>query len=56
MKNGVFTYYQMIGWGSYTNFEEDAAYAVQQMQTWASTYHIQVDPFYADQFAGPMTP
>jgi len=58
MKNGVFTYYQMAGWDNYNynNFEEDASYAVQQMKTWASTYHIQVDPFYADQFAGPMTP
>ena len=56
MKNGVFTYYQMIGWSIYDNFEEDAAYAVQYMQTWASTYHVRVDPFYVDQFAGSMTP
>jgi hypothetical protein len=56
MQNGVFTYYQMQGWNLYNNFEENAAYAVQQMKNWASTYHIQVDPFYVDQFAGSMTP
>ena len=56
MKNGVFTYYQMIGWGIYDNFEEDAAYAVQYMKAWASTYHVRVDPFYVDRFAGAMTP
>jgi hypothetical protein len=56
MKNGVFTYYQMVGWGSYDNFEEDAAYAVQYMKTWASQYHVRVDPFYKDSFTGPMIP
>jgi hypothetical protein len=56
MKNGVFTYYQMIGLGIYDNFEEDAAYAVQYMQAWASTYHVRVDPFYKDSFSGAMTP
>ena len=30
MKMGVFTYYQMEGWNYYTNFEDDAAYAVQK--------------------------
>ena len=55
MKNGVFTYYQMEGWSSYDNFEEDAAYAVQQMKNWAPPY-IKVDPFYTDNYAGPMTP
>ena len=56
MKNGVYTYYQMVGWSIYDNFEEDAAYAIQHMQTWASTYHVIVDPFYVDQYAGSMTP
>jgi len=36
MKNGVFTYYQMLGWSLYNNFEEDAGYAVQYMKAWAS--------------------
>ena len=56
MKNGVFTYYQMVGWGLYDTFEEDAAYAVQYMKTWAATYHIRVDPFIKDSFAGAMIP
>ncbi len=56
MKNGVFTYYQMLGWNSLEYFEEDAAYAVQYMKSWASTYHVRVDPFYADQFAASMAP
>ena len=55
MKNGVFTYYQIEGWDFYDNFEEDSAYAVQQMKDWAPRY-IKVDPFYVDQFAGTMTP
>ena len=57
MENGVFTYYQMEGWDIYDNFEDDAAYAVQGMQDWASQYiGISIDPFYVDQFAGPMLP
>jgi hypothetical protein len=55
MENGVFTYYQMEGWDIYDNFEEDAAYAVQQMKDWAPRF-IKVDPFYVDQFSGPMLP
>jgi hypothetical protein len=55
MKNGVFTYYQMEGWDIYSNFEEDAAYAVQHMKDWAPRF-IKVDPFYVDQFAGAMIP
>jgi hypothetical protein len=55
MKNGVFTYYQMEGWTIYDNFEEDAAHAVQEFKNWAPRF-IKVDPFYKDQFAGPMLP
>lgn len=55
MQNGVFTYYQMEGWGIYDNFEENAAYAVQGMKDWAPRF-IKVDPFYSDQFSGPMLP
>ena len=56
MQNGVFTYYQIVGWGSYNNFEDDATYAVQQMINWASQVHVQVDPFLKDNYAGKMTP
>lgn len=56
MKNAVFTYYQMMGWNNYNNFEEDATYAVQYMKAWASQYHVRVDPFYKDSFTGPMIP
>ncbi len=57
MKNGVFTYYQMDGWNHYNNFEDDAAYAVQGMEDWAAQYaNVNVDPFYNDQFSGPMYP
>jgi hypothetical protein len=55
MKNGVFTYYQMEGWTMYDNFEDDANYAVQHMKDWAPRF-IKVDPFYVDQFSGPMLP
>jgi hypothetical protein len=55
MENGVFTYYQMEGWGIYNTFEEDAAYAVQEFKAWAPRY-IKVDPFYVDQFSGSMLP
>ena len=55
MKNGVFTFYQMEGWATYGNFEEDAAYAIQGMKDWAPRY-IKVDPFYTDQYSGPMLP
>jgi len=58
MKNGVFTYYQMIGWDiqGFDNFEDDGAYAVQQFKAWASAYRIKVDPFVQDSFSGDMLP
>ncbi|MEA2053957.1 MAG: caspase family protein [Candidatus Thermoplasmatota archaeon] len=57
MKNGVFTYYQMEGWNTYNNFEDDAAYAVQEMEAWASQYaNVNVDPFYVDKYTGDMIP
>jgi len=55
MQNGVFTYYQMVGWDLYTNFEQDAAYAVQGMKAWAPR-NIKVDPFYVDLYPGAMIP
>lgn len=58
MQNGVFTYYQMVGWYSqnFDNFEDDGAYAVQQMKNWASSVHVQVDPFIQDGYVGNMMP
>lgn len=59
MGNGVFTYYQMDGWDNqhFTNFEDDAAYAVQKMEDWAAGYAgVSVDPFYVDKYTGDMTP
>jgi len=46
-RNGVFTYYQMEGWNSYNNFEEDSNYAVNQMNNWGGN---SVDPFYVDNY------
>jgi len=57
MQNGVFTYYQMEGWNYYISFEDDAAYAVQKMEEWASGYiGMNVDPFYVDSYQGDMLP
>ena len=58
MQNGVFTYYQMDGWDNqnFDNFEDDGAYAVQQMKAWAKNYGIRVDPFVQDSYTGDMTP
>ena len=56
MQNGVFTYYQMEGWNSNSNFEQDSIYAKQGMESWASSKGYIVDPFYIDQFPGSMTP
>ena len=56
MRNGVYTYFQMIGWNSFDNFEGDGAFAVQQMKNWASSVHIPVDPFIQDRYTGNMMP
>jgi len=57
LQNGVFTYYQIVGWNTYNNFEDDAAYAIQGMQNWANQYpSITVDPFFVDNFEGTMVP
>ena len=55
-ENGVFTYYQMDGWDTYNNFEEDGTYAAGKMEDWASGYGYTVDPFVEDNYDGPMTP
>jgi len=56
MQNGVFTYFQMIGWSSFDNFEGDGTFAVQQMKNWASSVHVRVDPFVQDRYTGDMIP
>jgi hypothetical protein len=55
LENGVFTYYQMEGWGTYNNFEQDGNYAVTKMEEWASGSYT-VDPFVKDNYDGFMTP
>jgi hypothetical protein len=57
MKNGVFTYYQMVGFNSqgYTYAEGDASYACTQMTSWAKTNHVTCSPSYSDGYTGNWT-
>jgi hypothetical protein len=55
-ENGVFTYYQMDGWNTYDNFEQDGTYAVGKMEDWASDHGYTVDPFVDDNYDGYMYP
>lgn len=54
MQNGVFTYYQMIGFDqqNYIYVEPDFQYACDQMKLWASIVHVRVAPSYVDSFIG----
>ncbi len=54
MKNGVFTYYQMIGFDQlgYTYLEPDCKYACDQMKIWASKNKVRVAPSYTDSYTG----
>jgi hypothetical protein len=54
MKNGVFTYYQMIGFDqlNYIYAETDAQYACDQMKAWASKNRVKVAPSYTDSYSG----
>jgi hypothetical protein len=54
MQNGVFTYYQMIGFDqqNYIYVEPDFQYACDQMKLWASIVHVRVAPSYVDSFVG----
>ncbi len=54
MKNGVFTYYQMLGFGqlSYVYLEPDCKYACDQMKAWATKYRVRVAPSYTDSYTG----
>lgn len=54
MQNGVFTYYQMVGFDqqNYIYVEPDFQYACDQMKLWASTVHVRVAPSYVDSYVG----
>jgi hypothetical protein len=54
MKNGVFTYYQMIGFDQmgYIYMENDSKYACDQMKLWASANKVRVAPSYTDSYTG----
>ncbi len=56
MANGVFTYYQMLGFSQmgYVYAENDDAYAVQQMIAWAATARVKVAPSYLDSYVGSL--
>lgn len=54
MQNGVFTYYQMVGFDqlNFIYVEPDFQYACDQMKLWASTVHVRVAPSYVDSYVG----
>jgi len=54
MKNGVFTYYQMIGFdqNGYIYVEPDCQYACDQMKVWASANKVRVAPSFTDSYTG----
>ena len=54
MKNGVFTYYQMIGFDdeNFIYLEPDCQFACDQMIKWAKSYRIRVVPSYTDSYIG----
>ena len=56
MQNGVFTYYQMVGFDNlnYIYFEPDCQYACDQMKIWAKSVHVRVAPSYVDSYAGDL--
>lgn len=56
MANGVFTYYQMLGFDQegYIYAEPDDAYAVAQFKLWAATVHVKVAPSYIDAYVGDL--
>jgi hypothetical protein len=57
MKNGVFTYYQMVGFYSqgYTYAEADASYACTQMKSWGTSNGVTCSPSYGDYYTGSWT-
>ena len=57
MANGVFTYYQMLGFDQlgYIYAEDDDTYAVDMMYDWASQYRgVKVAPSYLDSYTGSL--
>lgn len=54
MKNGVFTYYQMLGFSQmgYIYLEPDCQYACTQMKSWATANRVKVAPSYTDSYTG----
>lgn len=54
MKNGVFTYYQMLGFSQqgYIYLEPDCAYACTEMKKWATANRVKVAPSYTDSYTG----
>ncbi len=54
MKNGVFTYYQMIGFDQlgYIYLEPDCTYACTQMKAWATANRVKVAPSFVDSYTG----
>lgn len=56
MANGVFTYYQMLGFDQqgYVHAEPDDAYAVAQMKAWALSVRVKVAPYYIDAYTGDL--
>ena len=54
MKNGVFTYYQMLGFDQqgYIYAEPDFSYACTQMKAWATKNKVKVAPSYVDSYSG----
>ena len=56
MKNGVFTYYQMVGWSSYSYFEGDCSYACTKMKAWGTANGVSCTPSYGDNYSGSLIP
>jgi hypothetical protein len=56
MKNGVFTYYQILGWGSYNYFEGDNSYACSKMIAWGNSHGASCTPTYSDKYSGDLVP
>ena len=56
MANGVFTYYQMLGFDvqGYVHAEPDDAYACAQMLAWAKSVRVKVAPSYVDTYVGDL--
>ncbi len=56
MQNGVFTYYQMLGFDvqGFVYYEPDCAYAVQMFKAWAATARVKVAPSYIDAYVGDL--